>query len=78
METLRHRFEVGKWCCRLCDVFYPNERPSDMGECRLKPPVIDVKNVTRFPVVKNDKWCGRFTEITFYDGYKAGVPDDRS
>ena len=55
--------------CRYCAFWQESEAMSDFGDCRKNPPRSgrDYYNITYWPRVHEDMWCGEFRTNPVYD-----------
>lgn len=49
-----------KYVCERCKYFKTRQGTGQFGECRRKPPMVNIQGDTIFPQVKPSLWCGEF------------------
>jgi hypothetical protein len=54
--------------CKNCKYFKPYSAEDDRGECRKHAPIISVHGLSRWPLVREEEWCGDFEKKELTDG----------
>ena len=53
--------------CKQCRWYKPlhvsAEKPTDMGECHLNPPVVNTKGKSIYPTVADNNCCSGFEDV---------------